>query len=78
MSILKNAFAYGVHEPEDLTFLQSVFAEACAKDAAGDREEIARKLLVLFQGGVRDRDLLLATITGAYKPAQRGRPKKMQ
>ena len=78
MPILKNAAAYGVHEPDDLTFLEGVLAEASAKDGAGDPEEIARKLLVLFQGGVRDRDLLLSTIAGAYKPAQRGRPKKMK
>jgi hypothetical protein len=78
MPILKNAAAYGVHEPEDLNFLQSVFAEACAKAGRGDPEEIARKLLVMFQGGVRDRELLLTTITRAYRPARRGRPKQMQ
>ena len=76
MSILKNAAAYGVHEPADLTFLAGVLAEASAKDGAGDPEEIARKLLVLFQGGVRDRDLLLATITGHTSRGNAGGPKR--
>ena len=56
MLILKNAAAYGVYEPKDVIFLQSIFVEACAQDGAGDPEKIARKLLVLFQGGTRDRN----------------------
>jgi hypothetical protein len=44
---------YGIFEPEDLTFLKSVFADACAIRGDADPDDIARKLLVLFKGGTR-------------------------
>ena len=47
MLILENATGCGIYKPEDLAFLEEVFAEACAADGAAKPDDIARKLLTL-------------------------------
>ena len=59
----------GIFEPEDLSFLQSIFDESCAvHEHLGEEQStaIARKLFVLFKGGTRDRELLKVTISKAF------------
>ena len=59
----------GIFEPEDLSFLQSIFDESCAvHEHLGEEQStaIARKLFVLFKGGTRDRELLKITISRAF------------
>ena len=56
----------GIFEPEDLSFLQSIFDESCAvHEHLGEEQStaIARKLFVLFKGGTRDRELLKIMIS---------------
>ena len=67
---------YGVLNPEDLLFLQGIFDEVCAANGhmdEGERAAVARKLLVLFNGGTRDRKLLKLTVArrGQRMPAGR-------
>jgi hypothetical protein len=52
----------GVLNPDDLLFLQGIFDDVRARGPA-DQEvatAIARTLIMLFNGGTRDRDLLTA------------------
>jgi hypothetical protein len=56
----------GIFEPEDLSFLQSIFDESCVvHEHLGEEQStaIARELFVLFKGGTRDRELLRVTIS---------------
>ena len=53
----------GIAEPDELKVLESVFEEACRtskipRDSA-DAENMALKIMLLFQSGVDDRDQLL-------------------
>ena len=69
MPIQRLAANCGIFEPEDLSFLQSIFDESCAvHEHLGEEQstEIARKLFVLFKGGTRDRELLKITISKAF------------
>ena len=62
MPVFRNAASIGVFRPEDLIFLHSVFEDSRDVD---DSEELARTLLRLYQAGMRDRELLLATVSKA-------------
>jgi hypothetical protein len=67
---------YGVLNPEDLLFLQGIFDEVCASSGPMDEGEpasVARKLLVLFKGGTRDRELLKLTVARRGQRAPAGR-----
>ena len=67
---------YGVLNPEDLLFLQAILDEVCAANVPMDEGEpagIARKLLVLFNGGTRDRELLKLTVSRRGQRALAGR-----
>lgn len=52
--------------PKDLALLQRVFDQICLERGEDPSSvwasEIARTLLKLYRGGVRDKDLLLASI----------------
>ena len=62
---------YGSLKPEQLSSLQSILDDVCTNldpISAGLREEVARKLLMLFKGGTRDPQLLtLALRTAATR-----------
>ena len=67
---------YGVLNPEDLLFLQGIFDEVCAASGMlddGEPAAIARKLLVLFNGGTRDRELLKLSVARRGQRASAGR-----
>jgi len=69
MPIQRPAAKCGIFEPEDLSFLQSIFDESCPVHEHLCEERataIARKLFVLFKGGTRDRALLKITISRAF------------
>jgi hypothetical protein len=66
MSVYQLAIGNGIFSPEDLTLLQSVFDEACARNELLDedgRASVGRKIIIMFQGGTRDRELLLAALS---------------
>ena len=76
MPITQISADYGVLNPEDLLFLQGIFDEVCAANGPMDEGEpaaVARKLLVLFNGGTRDRELLKLTVARRGQRAPAGR-----
>ena len=74
MDLRKISAEYGVLDPENLSFLRAIFDEICTADGSMDEDEVAsvaRKLLVLFNGGTRDRELL--KLAAAPRPRARSR-----
>ena len=88
MPIQRRAANRGIFEPQDLSFLQSIFDESCAVHEHLSEEQstaIARKLFVLFKGGTRDREFLKnydfkhvsLKISKRDRPNRRVRPEPM-
>jgi hypothetical protein len=72
LAIENLATAYGVYRPDDLALLQGIFDEVCIElkpMGQAEAQAIARKLLLLAKGGVRDRDLLKLTVSRRPRPA---------
>ena len=76
MPIVQLADEYGIYMPEDLVFLKGVFDKVQqSQDLVGEGElnSAARKILYVFQTGVRDHDLLVAAVSGNVKRPRRRR-----
>ena len=76
MRIRQISADYGILNPEDLLFLQGIFDEVCAANGPmedGEPAAVGRKLLVLFNGGTRDRELLKLSVARRGQRAPAGR-----
>ena len=74
MPITTLSAEYGIHRPEDLEFLKSVFDEVQQSQKLLEPWQgtaLARQILYIYRTGVRDRDLLLMTLNSNYTKSRR-------
>ena len=70
MSINKLAGEYGIHMPEELkTFLKSIFDDIQKSQLveAWEGDALARYIFEVYDSGIRDRDLLVKTVSCNYQ-----------
>jgi len=78
MAVSSNVSMKGILRPQELAFLQEVF-DACLprpadKDAA---DAAARRLIIAYESGVRDKELLRLTAVGGGSASPRPRTEEI-